>query len=236
MTETTTTKKTSASRPPCPHGVAPRGRCLKCFGCPHGRQRSKCVKCGGSEVCTHGRVRYRCKDCGGKGMCEHRRQRALCKECGGRGICGHGRQRNKCVECGGSSICGHGRQRQHCRECGGSSVCEHGRQRNKCAACKVSVRERRDCEHHEGGTATTRTPLRNNIASISRIDAATRTTDPFVAHRPVAFIGGGGAGGGVCRSPRLTHRASTVASTAVHCALPSGGSSPTGSAHHPGAV
>ena len=44
MTKTTTTKKTSASRPPCPHGVAPRGRCLKCFGCPHGRQRSKCVK------------------------------------------------------------------------------------------------------------------------------------------------------------------------------------------------
>ena len=135
--EPTTTKKTSASRPPCPHGLAPRGRCLKCSGCPHGRQRSKCVECGGSEVCSHGRVRYRCKDCGGKGMCEHRRQRALCKECGGRGICGHGRQRNKCVECGGSSICGHGRQRQHCRECGGSSVCEHGRQSNKCAACKV---------------------------------------------------------------------------------------------------
>ena len=130
MTETTTTKKTSASRPPCPHGVAPRGRCLKCFGCPHGRQRSKCVKCGGSEVCTHGRVRYRCKDCGGKGMrCATEGSAALCSGTSAAG--------------GGSSICGHGRQRQHCRECGGSSVCEHGRQRNKCAACKVSVRTAR---------------------------------------------------------------------------------------------
>ena len=50
MTKTTTTKKTSASRPPCPHGLAPRGRCLKCSGCPHGRQKSKCVKCGGIDL------------------------------------------------------------------------------------------------------------------------------------------------------------------------------------------
>ena len=38
--------------------------CAKAFyWCPHGRRRSKCKECGGSEICEHGRVRYGCKAC-----------------------------------------------------------------------------------------------------------------------------------------------------------------------------
>ena len=40
------------------------GRCAKDFGrCPHGRVRSQCKECGGSQICEHGRRKYGCKDC-----------------------------------------------------------------------------------------------------------------------------------------------------------------------------
>ena len=88
------------------------------FSCPHGRQRSKCKDCGGSQICEHGRLRNWCKDCGGKYICEHHRQRYQCRECGGKGFCEHGRKRSTCKQCGGSSICPHGKQKRQCRECG----------------------------------------------------------------------------------------------------------------------
>ena len=31
--------------------------------CPHGRQRSFCKECGGSQICEHGRQRSICKEC-----------------------------------------------------------------------------------------------------------------------------------------------------------------------------
>ena len=38
--------------------------------------------------CEHGRQRSRCKKCGGSSMiCQHGRQRSICKECGGGSIC-----------------------------------------------------------------------------------------------------------------------------------------------------
>ena len=66
------------------------------YVCPHGRKRSVCKDCGGSQICDHGRVRNKCKDCGGSQICDHGRQRSLCKECGGSSICIHGRQRKQC--------------------------------------------------------------------------------------------------------------------------------------------
>ena len=71
--------------------------------CEHGRKRSRCKDCGGSQICEHGRQRSTCKDCGGGSICEHGRQRSVCKDCGGSQICEHGRQRSQCKECRQSS-------------------------------------------------------------------------------------------------------------------------------------
>ena len=49
--------------------------------------------------CEHGRQRSRCKDCGGSQICEHNRNRSVCKECGGSQICEHGRMRSTCMSC-----------------------------------------------------------------------------------------------------------------------------------------
>ena len=99
-----------------------RGTKGNSWGCEHGRERSKCKKCGGACICEHGRVRSKCKECGGASICEHGRVRSKCKECGGASICEHGRERSKCKECGGASICEHGRQRSQCKECGGNQI------------------------------------------------------------------------------------------------------------------
>ncbi len=95
------------------------------YKCEHGRQRSKCKECGGSEICEHGKRRSTCKDCGGASICEHGRQRSHCKECGGASICEHGRQRSKCKECGGASICEHGRERSKCIICRPKCGCQN---------------------------------------------------------------------------------------------------------------
>ena len=89
------------------------------FSCSHGRERTQCKECGGSQICEHGRKRSDCKECGGSSFCEHGRQRSDCKECGGGSFCEHGRRRRLCKECGGTGICEHGRQRSKCKECGG---------------------------------------------------------------------------------------------------------------------
>ena len=92
-------KRAPPTKGPCEHGVKYRSKCKVCGACPHGRQRSVCKECGGSEICEHGRERFSCKECGGSQICEHGRQRRYCKECGGSGICQHGRQRHRCEEC-----------------------------------------------------------------------------------------------------------------------------------------
>ena len=43
--------------------------------CPHGRQRSDCVECGGGGICAHRIRRALCKDCGGTSICQHNRVR-----------------------------------------------------------------------------------------------------------------------------------------------------------------
>jgi hypothetical protein len=108
---------------------------LFCGKCAHGRQRSQCKECGGSQICDHERIRSRCKECGGSQICDHGRRREICKECGGSQICDHGRRREICKECGGSQICDHGRLCRDCKECGGSQICDHGRHRRYCKEC-----------------------------------------------------------------------------------------------------
>jgi hypothetical protein len=51
--------------------------------CPHNREKSKCVHCGGGSICEHRKQRAQCKDCGGTSICEHNRRRSECRDCGG---------------------------------------------------------------------------------------------------------------------------------------------------------
>ena len=74
-------KRAPRTKGPCEHGVKYRSQCKVCSACPHGKRRSLCKECGGSEICEHGRRRYQCKECGGSGICEHGRRRSRCKEC-----------------------------------------------------------------------------------------------------------------------------------------------------------
>ena len=136
-------KRAPYTKGPCEHGVKYRSQCKVCSACPHGKRRSKCKECGGSQICVHGRRRSHCKECGGSEICVHGRERskqgvrrgvactavyAHCKECGGSGPCALSVQgvrrvsnlrarRSRCKECGGGSICVHDRIRSRCKEC-----------------------------------------------------------------------------------------------------------------------
>jgi|SRR6056300_2031090 hypothetical protein len=85
--------------------------------CPHGSQKSRCVKCGGVGICVHKKQRRQCKECGGSQICKHDRRRSMCGECGGSEICKHGSQKSRCVKCGGVGICVHKKQRRQCSIC-----------------------------------------------------------------------------------------------------------------------
>jgi predicted GIY-YIG superfamily endonuclease len=79
--------------------------------CPHGRQRLRCIPCGGTpqiiKKCIHGKQKCHCIPCGGKKYeCIHGKQRSRCVPCGGtlqiRKKCIHGKQRSRCIPCGGT--------------------------------------------------------------------------------------------------------------------------------------
>jgi len=117
-------------------------RCIKCLDsarknrqCEHGKQRSRCNECGGSQICKHGKRKSRCKECGGSEICKHGKRREICKECDGSQICEHGKQKSQCKECGGNQICEHSLQRSRCKKCRGGGICEHNKQRPDCIIC-----------------------------------------------------------------------------------------------------
>ena len=68
--------------------------------CQHGRSKSKCKECGGSQICEHSRVKSQCKECCGGHICEHKNYKSRCKECCGSQICEHRKVKSKCKECG----------------------------------------------------------------------------------------------------------------------------------------
>lgn len=109
--------------------------------CRHGKRRSRCADCGGSEMCFHKRYRAQCVECDGASICFHGRRRNMCVECDGASICRHERRRSMCVECGGANICAdHGKRKAECLECGGSALCQCGNHKNPrydgwCADC-----------------------------------------------------------------------------------------------------
>ena len=56
-------KRAPPTKGPCEHGVKWRSACKVCSKCEHGRRRSYCKECGGSQICEHGRRRIVCKEC-----------------------------------------------------------------------------------------------------------------------------------------------------------------------------
>ena len=111
--------------------------------CEHGKRKSICISCGGSQICEHGKRKSRCKECGGSNICEHKRYKPSCKMCVGSSICEHGKRRCRCKDCGGASICEHEKRKSMCKECGGTDICEHGKGKYQCKECGgASI-----CEH-----------------------------------------------------------------------------------------
>ena len=110
----------------CEHGKR-KTRCKECGGsemCIHEKQKPFCRECNGSQFCIHNKTKSICIDCGGSRICKHRKQKPFCKECGGSAFCKHGRRKTRCKECGGSEICKHGKHNSYCKECGGSHLCK----------------------------------------------------------------------------------------------------------------
>ena len=107
--------------------------------CPHGKQKSRCIDCGGQALCEHKVQRYFCKKCNGGRYCDHGKQKHLCIECDGSAMCEHRRQRNKCKDCKGSAICKHGKDKARCNECL-NFKCEHGQVEFRCKQCELTKR------------------------------------------------------------------------------------------------
>jgi hypothetical protein len=114
-------------------------QCKKCEYqkriCEHGKNKSRCIDCGGSSICQHDKEKYQCIDCGGNGICEHGKRKSQCIDCDGSSICEHGKQKSHCIDCDGSSICDHGKRKYTCKDCGGIGICQHKKEKLKCIFC-----------------------------------------------------------------------------------------------------
>jgi hypothetical protein len=53
----------------------------------HGRRKTECTICGGSQMCHHGVRRAFCQACLGSQICEHLKQKGDCLLCGGFRLC-----------------------------------------------------------------------------------------------------------------------------------------------------
>jgi hypothetical protein len=116
-----------------------RNQCKKCqyqkLKCKHGKNKSYCIDCGGSQICKHGKYKSRCIDCGGNDICKHGKHKYICIDCGGSQICEHGKRKAWCIDCGGSAFCEHDKIKSYCIDCGGSQICKHGKQKQICIFC-----------------------------------------------------------------------------------------------------
>ena len=129
----------------CEHGKR-KTRCVECGGseiCIHNKRRSRCVDCGGGEICEHKIIRANCINCKGSQVCEHNKIRPRCVACKGSQVCEHNKIKSRCVTCGGSQICIHKKKKSDCRDCNGSSFCEHNKKKSTCIPCGGS----QICEH-----------------------------------------------------------------------------------------
>ena len=125
--------------------------------CKHGKRKSRCKECGGSELCIHDKIKYNCKDCFGSLFCEHGKRKPQCKECGGCSICVHDIRKSYCKICNGTEICIHDKRKSRCIECNGSELCKHKRYKSTCKECDggsicIHDKIRSACKECHGGS------------------------------------------------------------------------------------
>ncbi len=73
--------------------------------CPHGKQKSFCIPCGGNGTCEHKANKYTCTECDGSAVCKNGSLGYYCIPRGGAGICDHGKQKSYCKDRGGNKLC-----------------------------------------------------------------------------------------------------------------------------------
>ena len=124
----------------CPHGKQP-SRCVPCGGnhandrpparCEHNRRKYDCLRCAGERRwCLHSACRYKCLLC----TCRHKFPRGECDQCNL--LCSHGHRRSSCRTCNtAAALCRHRTTRHLCLVCRSLSGCRHGRIRSKCTQC-----------------------------------------------------------------------------------------------------
>ena len=115
----------------------------KTYKCPHGKQTTYCVICGGNSYCKHKTQRSKCKKCKGGSVCIHNNIRSRCIDCNGGSYCRHRVIRSRCNICKGGSICEHNVQRYTCVKCPGKGIClKHRKQKSKCVLCKDAANKK----------------------------------------------------------------------------------------------
>lgn len=107
--------------------------------CTHGKLKSRCKDCGGSQICKHNKRKSECVECKGGSICEHKRLKYNCKLCGGGRICEHDKRKDECKNCNGTQICKHSNIKSQCKECGGTRICVHSKRRSECIECKPEI-------------------------------------------------------------------------------------------------
>ena len=107
--------------------------------CEHGKQKYRCIQCGGASICIHNREKYICHECNGKGICHHNKQIRQCHDCKGINICQHNINKAVCKTCKGSSVCEHNRQRCRCKICSPNCLCKHNILKGGCKTCNPSI-------------------------------------------------------------------------------------------------
>lgn len=107
--------------------------------CEHGKQKYRCIQCGGASICIHNREKYICHECNGKGICHHNKQIRQCHDCKGINICEHNINKSTCKTCKGSSVCEHNRQRCRCKICSPDCLCKHNILKGGCKTCNPSI-------------------------------------------------------------------------------------------------
>ncbi len=103
--------------------------------CVHGKRKTRCIKCGGSDFCIHEKRKSRCKQCGGSEICIHQIIKTTCKTCKGGSICEHNNVRSRCRQCKGGSLCIHNKIKINCKDCKGSQICIHNKAKSSCKYC-----------------------------------------------------------------------------------------------------
>lgn len=114
--------------------------------CDHGRRKSLCVECNGSQTCDHGRRRTLCPDCGGSQLCRHGKHKSHCVECEGPHVCDHGKRKDRCLECGGAELCQCGNYK-HPRYDGWCAECFHREYPDDPRSINVNDAELRLAQH-----------------------------------------------------------------------------------------